>query len=541
MSQSSSEVYEGFFLRGNKGHYYVEKFLGEGTYGKVVKCLEMSTQKHVAIKMINKDFEDAYEDEIKALIELSQIDADKYNLVKFVEWFHHKNHVCIVLEMLDISLLDYMKKRGSRPLSLRTIRSLAWQLLVALRALKKINMVHCDIKLDNIMLVDQNAEPLRLKLIDFGLAEKVEDLVMGNRIQNICFRAPEVMLGLPLDERLDMWTAGYVLALLYTGFCIHPQDSEYNIIRTMWKLDTPEEQSNKNGMWVADKLDFWSFDELIRRYPNKKKAKKVEEFMDLLKRMLEVDPNKRISPDEALQHPLFNLWKKQPQTPKEPPQVHQQPEAKAPAVSRKRKRSDEQSQEPETKAPAQVHLQPEETPQAVSKKRKRSDQQSQEPETEAPAPQVHQHPEAKAPALSRKRKRSDQQSQEPETEAPASQVHQEPEEMAQPVSKKRKHSNQQSQKPETEAPASQVHQEPEAKAPAVSRKRKRSDQQSQEPETEAPAPQVHQEPEAKAPAVSRKRKRSDQQSQEPNELSKRDTSSEEKEILENYFFYTVWN
>uniref|UniRef100_A0A3B3D0N1 Protein kinase domain-containing protein n=1 Tax=Oryzias melastigma TaxID=30732 RepID=A0A3B3D0N1_ORYME len=280
-------------------HYYVEKFLGEGTYGKVAKCLEMSTQKHVAIKIVKKDFEDAGEDEIKALIELSKIDADKYNLVKFVEWFHHNNHVCIVFDMLDQSLYDYLEKRGFRPLSLRTIRCLAWQLLVALSGLKKINMVHFDIKPDNIMLVDQNAEPLRLKLIDFGLAEKVEDLEMGIRIQNICFRAPEVMLGLPLDERLDMWTVGYVLGMLYAGFYFYPQDSEYNIIRALvkmfftrteenstfnWKLDTPEQQFEKTGQ----------------------KAQKVEEFMDLLKRMLEVDPNKRISPDEALQHPLFN-------------------------------------------------------------------------------------------------------------------------------------------------------------------------------------------------------------------------------------------
>uniref|UniRef100_A0A3B3CK43 Protein kinase domain-containing protein n=1 Tax=Oryzias melastigma TaxID=30732 RepID=A0A3B3CK43_ORYME len=157
MSQSSFEVYEGFFLLGNEGHYYVEKFLGEGTYGKVAKCLEVSTQKHVAVKIVKNDFEDAGEDEIKALIELSKIDADKYNLAKFVEWFHHNNHVCIVFEMLDLSLCDYMEKRGFQPLSLTTIRCLAWQLLVALRGLKKINMVHCDIKPDNIMLVDQNS------------------------------------------------------------------------------------------------------------------------------------------------------------------------------------------------------------------------------------------------------------------------------------------------------------------------------------------------------------------------------------------------
>uniref|UniRef100_A0A3B3BBP1 Protein kinase domain-containing protein n=1 Tax=Oryzias melastigma TaxID=30732 RepID=A0A3B3BBP1_ORYME len=301
------------------------------------KCLEMSTQKHVAIKIVKKDFEDAGEDEIKALIELSKIDADKYNLVKFVEWFHHNNHVCIVFDMLDQSLYDYLEKRGFRPLSLRTIRCLAWQLLVALSGLKKINMVHFDIKPDNIMLVDQNAEPLRLKLIDFGLAEKVEDLEMGIRIQNICFRAPEVMLGLPLDERLDMWTVGYVLGMLYAGFYFYPQDSEYNIIRALVKMyGMPDNELLEEGMYTdrfftrtEENSTFnWKLDTPEQQFEKTgQKAQKVEEFMDLLKRMLEVDPNKRISPDEALQHPLFKLGKKRPQTPKEPAQVHQEPEA----------------------------------------------------------------------------------------------------------------------------------------------------------------------------------------------------------------------
>uniref|UniRef100_A0A3P9H2S1 Protein kinase domain-containing protein n=1 Tax=Oryzias latipes TaxID=8090 RepID=A0A3P9H2S1_ORYLA len=324
--------------------YFVERFLGEGTFGKVAKCTNLSTNEEVAIKIIKNGFNKTAKDEIKALTEISKLDAHKYSLVKFVEWFHYNSHVCIVFEMLDQSLFDFMKDRSSHPLFLHEIRAIAWQLLISLKGLKSINLVHCDIKLDNIMLVNQVSEPFRVKLIDFGLASKTTDIQMGTRLQNICFRAPEVILGLPLDERLDMWTVGYVLALLYTGFYILPRDSEFNIIRAMvemhgmpdnefvWKLDTPEQQSKKTGEQVKDKLDCWSFDNLKDVYYKQTKIKEVEQLIDLLKRMLEVDPNKRISPNDALRHPFFNLEKKTPKIskPQKPAavEVHQQPAAK---------------------------------------------------------------------------------------------------------------------------------------------------------------------------------------------------------------------
>uniref|UniRef100_A0A3P9H3B5 Protein kinase domain-containing protein n=1 Tax=Oryzias latipes TaxID=8090 RepID=A0A3P9H3B5_ORYLA len=369
MTESSFEVVENIILLGHKGMYFVERFLGEGTFGKVAKCTNLSTNEEVAIKIIKNGFNKTAKDEIKALTEISKLDAHKYSLVKFVEWFHYNSHVCIVFEMLDQSLFDFMKDRSSHPLFLHEIRAIAWQLLISLKGLKSINLVHCDIKLDNIMLVNQVSEPFRVKLIDFGLASKTTDIQMGTRLQNICFRAPEVILGLPLDERLDMWTVGYVLALLYTGFYILPRDSEFNIIRNskvVWKLDTPEQQSKKTGEQVKDKLDCWSFDNLKDVYYKQTKIKEVEQLIDLLKRMLEVDPNKRISPNDALRHPFFNLEKKTPKIskPQKPAavEVHQQPAAKevpnvpqGPAAnpqetstaSRKRTNSDRQSQDAE--------------------------------------------------------------------------------------------------------------------------------------------------------------------------------------------------
>uniref|UniRef100_A0A3B3I3G3 Protein kinase domain-containing protein n=1 Tax=Oryzias latipes TaxID=8090 RepID=A0A3B3I3G3_ORYLA len=303
LSDTPCEVREGFILLGRKGVYKVEKFLGEGSYGKVAKCKKLGTDQVVAIKIIWG----SGQMEINALEELSQINADDHNLVKFVESFKYKKYTCIAFEVLDQSLLDFMEKRDFHPLTVEEIRTIAWQLIVALKGLKSVNLVHCDIKLDNIMLVDQVSEPFRVKLIDFGLAEKIGHMRTGAMMQNICYRAPEVILGLPLDQSVDLWTVGYILFVLYTGSFIHGWDAEYNILRDVWKL-------------VEDNIPFWS----------------LQQFVDLLKRMLMVDPSKRISPSEALQHPFFTMGRVQPTAgshttnPEEPPalEVHPQPEAK---------------------------------------------------------------------------------------------------------------------------------------------------------------------------------------------------------------------
>uniref|UniRef100_A0A3P9K289 Protein kinase domain-containing protein n=1 Tax=Oryzias latipes TaxID=8090 RepID=A0A3P9K289_ORYLA len=387
---SPSSLQENFILRSHEGVYIVEKFLGEGTFGKVAKCTNLSTNKEVAIKIIKKGFNHTAQDEIKAMIEISKIDAHKYNLFKCVDWFHYKSHVCMVFEMLDQSLFDFMNDRRSRPLFVQEIRDIAWQLLISLKGLKSINLVHCDIKLDNIMLVNQVSEPFRVKLIDFGLTKKTTDMRTGTRMQNICFRAPEVILGLPLDERLDMWTVGYVLALLYAGFYILPPGSEYDIIRNskvVWKLDTPEQQSKKTGEQVKDEVDCWSFDELKYVYCNETKMEEVEQLIDLLKQMLEVDPNKRISPNDALRHPFFKFEMKKPSTTEsqEPAaaEVHQQPEAKeVPSVpQRPAANSQERSSNKNMTSLVQQQKAEKRKAPAASRKRKNSDQQSQDRET----------------------------------------------------------------------------------------------------------------------------------------------------------------
>uniref|UniRef100_A0A3B3CXX8 Protein kinase domain-containing protein n=1 Tax=Oryzias melastigma TaxID=30732 RepID=A0A3B3CXX8_ORYME len=295
------EVREGFILLGKKGVYKVEKFLGEGSFGRVAKCKKLGTDKVVAIKIVSG----SAQTEINLLKELSKIDGDKHNLVKMVDCFRYKSYTCIAMELLDQSLYDFMRERYNQPLTVEEIKTIAWQMIVALKGLESINLVHCDIKLDNIMLVDQVSEPFRVKLIDFGVSDKITNMRTGCLMQNMVYRAPEVHLGLPLDQRVDMWSLGYVLCVLYTGTFIHGWDSEYDIIRAMVNIffTKTEENSGKK---------LWKLDTPLQQSLKTEKLREVEQFVDLLKRMLMMDPSKRISPSEALRHPFFTLGRMQP-------------------------------------------------------------------------------------------------------------------------------------------------------------------------------------------------------------------------------------
>ena len=89
--------------------------------------------------------------------------------------------------------------------------------------LKEHSIIHCDLKPENILLTDSKAKSI--KLIDFG-SSCFESEKVYTYIQSRFYRAPEVMLGIPYTEAIDMWSFGCILIELYTGFPIFPGENE---------------------------------------------------------------------------------------------------------------------------------------------------------------------------------------------------------------------------------------------------------------------------------------------------------------------------
>lgn len=332
--------------------YEVLEFLGRGTFGQVVKCWKKGTNEIVAIKILKNHPSYARQGQIEVSIlsRLSQENADEFNFVRAYECFQHKNHTCLVFEMLEQNLYDFLKQNKFSPLPLKYIRPILQQVLTALLKLKQLGLIHADLKPENIMLVDPVRQPYRVKVIDFGSASHVSKAVCNTYLQSRYYRAPEIILGLPFCEAIDMWSLGCVVAELFLGWPLYPGSSEYDQIRYIsqtqglptehmlnnaskttkffyrdmestypfWRLKTPEEHEAENGIKSkeARKYIFNCLDDIGQvNVPTDLEggellAEKADrrEFIDLLKRMLTMDQvERRITPGEALNHPFVNL------------------------------------------------------------------------------------------------------------------------------------------------------------------------------------------------------------------------------------------
>ncbi|XP_042280716.1 homeodomain-interacting protein kinase 1-like [Thunnus maccoyii] len=339
------QVHENDILSGKSCRYLVRNLKGEGSFGQVARCIKLDTMEDVAVKIIRKYPTWAGKKEASALKEVSILDMNKNNMVKFFESFKYKGHVCVVLEMLDKSLQDFVNER-MKPLCVSEIRVITQQLLVALNALKGIGLVHADIKPDNVMLVNHQLQPFRVKLIDFGFTIRVSKIKRGTAVQALGYRAPEVILGLRLSEAIDMWALGCVMAFLYLSLHLYPVRCEYEIIRIivqmqgqpddrllnagsrtkdffsknkgftqqLWSMKTRTEyvlatgQESQRCRTISNK--YTRLDDMIADHPEPKTTTEYEDtlaFISLLKRMLRVDSVKRITPTEALGHRFITM------------------------------------------------------------------------------------------------------------------------------------------------------------------------------------------------------------------------------------------
>ncbi|XP_045901719.1 homeodomain-interacting protein kinase 3-like isoform X1 [Micropterus dolomieu] len=312
--------------------YLVRGALHNGRTGKVFQCkLFQWARKDVAVKIMHNKFPWSGEKELATLKKLSKLDPDKNSLVRFNRHFKDFQHVYQEYELLDKSLYDFMKVQHFKPLCLCGIRVITQQLLVALNALKSIGLAHSDISPEKVMLVNQ-LQSFKVKLIGFGAAGQVSTFRHGTTDQCIAYRAPEDLLGLPTNEAIDMWALGCTLAFLYLGQHLYPTESEYEVMRAIVQMQgPPDEHMLKDGgrtstffacenyLWrLNDKYEnyhrtghqFTSLDDMVKTHSEVKNGAEYEDtqaFLNLIKQMLQVNPEKRITPSEALEHSFVTM------------------------------------------------------------------------------------------------------------------------------------------------------------------------------------------------------------------------------------------
>lgn len=327
----------------DSGRYQVFSSVGKGMFANVVRARVLQSEtgeagKEVAIKIIRsqESMYKAGQKEVQILNRLRQSDPeDKKHVVRLERTFEHRGHLCLVFESLSMNLRDVVKRFGKDVgLNIRAVRAYAQQLFLALSLLRKCNVMHADIKPDNILVNEQKTQ---LKLCDLGSASDASENEITPYLVSRFYRAPEIILGIPYDPALDIWSVGCTLYELYTGKILLPGRSNNQMLLLMMELKGRFNQKMIKKAKFGDSYfdDMGGFDsierdrvtgaDIVRKVHISKptrdlrarlmppsstqmkddERKLLTSFVDLLDRCLALDPSRRIMPKEALVHPFL--------------------------------------------------------------------------------------------------------------------------------------------------------------------------------------------------------------------------------------------
>ena len=253
--------------------YKIGRNIGHGAFGKVNIALHVLSGHIVAIKSFNKIKKNFPINRIYYEIKLLKKLRNHKNIIKYFEHFETEKYFCIVMENISGgNLLNAINKMSkfSEPMA----KNIFKQLILTLKYLHNMNIVHRDIKPDNILLELDNT----IKLCDFGVSKQIKK---GQFLTDSCgtpaFIAPEILLGIEYDPYLtDIWSSGVVLYIIVSSFFPFRGINETELRKNIISGNYPTLND------ISDNL------------------------RDLLSKLLEIDPAKRITLEEILKHPWLN-------------------------------------------------------------------------------------------------------------------------------------------------------------------------------------------------------------------------------------------
>ena len=265
--------------------YKVISKIGEGCYGTVFLAMNLITKQNVAIKKINKIKENEIDDlEVKNEINILR-NLDHPNIVKIIEFYSTENAYYIITDYCPSGELFNQINNSYNEFQLAV---LFYQIFSGLYYLHTNNIIHRDLKLENILLSEiekdykTNLKYFWIKIIDFGTSKifskhRKEKSIVGSSY----YIAPEV-LNQCYNEKCDTWSVGVILYMLICGKPPFDGEDDFKII---------------------DKIKIGKFDD-----ENKRLLNSSEEVQDLVHKLLNVNIKKRLSAHEALGHPWFKKF-----------------------------------------------------------------------------------------------------------------------------------------------------------------------------------------------------------------------------------------
>ena len=281
--------------------------LGSGSFGIVYKAQCLETKEIVAIKKVLQD--KRYKNRELQIMK----EVDHPNVIKLKQSFYtpaenEDLYLNVVMEYIPDTLSRVIRNyyKNKTNLDILTVKILAYQLLKSINYIHALGICHRDIKPQNVLV---NTKTNQLKLCDFGSAKK---LVKGDtNVSYICsryYRAPELIFSAEdYSVTVDTWSVGCVIAELVLLEPIFPGESSTDqLVEIIKIIGTPNRRQILNmnpgyGQFKFPVIKCFTWKEVFK---NKKFVD--EDFFDLLEKILRYEPEKRISPLEALAHPFFD-------------------------------------------------------------------------------------------------------------------------------------------------------------------------------------------------------------------------------------------
>lgn len=297
----------------NLSHYTILETLGEGAFGKVVRCRKDGET--YAMKIQDKDGNEFLEDEVLVLRTI----GDNYTCVKTISIFEDDTRHYIVFEKLYKSLfqmisVNLLKKANIIPITKQTLEALLF--------LHSKNIIHGDIKPENIMFT--NILCNKVKLIDFGLSTFDDSTNKTNTIATTPYRCPESIFNLIWSFGVDIWALGCVICEMKTGRLLFESGDHCE--------EEPNDDAKQRHLCEIEKVCGPFTKQMVRKCPQmfKEDGRCGSQFMseesvqilekqrlikdvfadnedmaNLVKKMLTIDPCRRISVTGCMRHKIF--------------------------------------------------------------------------------------------------------------------------------------------------------------------------------------------------------------------------------------------
>lgn len=287
--------------------------VGEGTYGKVYKARDLRSGRLVALKKtrLDKDEEGVPSTTLREVSLLQMLSQSIY-IIRLLGVEHvakqGKPLLFLIFEYLDSDLKKYIDEHGSGqteiPIPPADVKRLMYQLCKGVAYCHSHGVMHRDLKPQNLLLDKKNG---LLKIGDLGLSRAFTVPLKSytHEVVTLWYRAPEVLLGAThYSTPVDIWSVGCIFAELVRKKPLFPGDSELQQLLHIFRfLGTPHEKMWPGVSKLRDWHEYpqWQPQKLPKLVPNLD-----TDGMDLLSRMLQYDPSKRITAKEALHHPYFD-------------------------------------------------------------------------------------------------------------------------------------------------------------------------------------------------------------------------------------------